>query len=165
MTHLAVDRQVSAPTQNQAKEALLHLYKQVLQIEQPWRDEVVQAKTPRHLPEVLTPSEVRELLQHMEGTPGLICHLLYGTGMRVLEGLHLCVKDIGCERREIVVPEGQGNKDRVTVLTEKLITPLKAPLQKSGRGILSPLDALLISDLKDAQYPLRPSAYLDSHLI
>ena len=85
LTHLAVHRQVSASTQNQAKSALLYLYKQVLQIELPWLDEVVQAKTPQRLPVVLTPSEVRELLQHMEGTPGLIAHLLYGTGMRVLE--------------------------------------------------------------------------------
>ncbi len=130
LTHLAVHRQVSASTQNQAKAALLYLYKQVLQIELPWLDEVVQAKTPQRLPVVLTPSEVRELLQHMEGTPGLIAHLLYGTGMRVLEGLRLRVKDIEFERREIIVREGKGNKDRVTVLPENLITPLKAQLQK-----------------------------------
>ncbi len=69
----------------------------------------------------------------MEGTPSLICHLLYGTGMRVLEGLRLRVKDIEFERREIVVREGKGNKDRVTVLPENLITPLKAQLQKCVR--------------------------------
>ena len=130
LTHLAVDRQVAASTQNQAKAALLYLYKQVLQLDLPWLDEVVQAKRPQRLPVVLTPTEVREMLAHMEGTPGLVCQLLYGTGMRVLEGLRLRVKDIEFERREIVVREGKGNKDRVTVLPENLITPLKLQLQK-----------------------------------
>lgn len=92
LTYLAVERQVSASTQNQAKAALLYLYKELLQIQLPWLDEVVQAKAAKRLPVVLTPSEVRDLLLHMSGTTGLVAQLLYGTGMRLLEALRLRVK-------------------------------------------------------------------------
>ena len=132
LSHLAVDRRVSASTQNQAKAALLYLYKQVLGIDLPWLDEVVQARRPRRLPVVLTPSEVRALLLHTEGTTGLIAQLMYGTGLRLMEALRLRVKDVEFERREIVVREGKGNKDRVTVLPENLIAPLQAQLRKAG---------------------------------
>ena len=131
LSHLAVDRQVSASTQNQAKAAILYLYKQVLGVDLPWLDEVVQAKRPRRLPVVLTPAEVRALLQHMDGAAGLVAELLYGTGMRLLEGLRLRVKDVEFARREIVVREGKGGKDRVTVLPENLMAPLQAQLQKA----------------------------------
>lgn len=131
LTHLAVDRQVSASTQNQAKSAILYLYKQVLQVQLPWLDEVVQAKAPKRLPVVLTPTEVRELLMHMQGTTGLIARLLYGTGMRLLEALRLRVKDVEFARREIVIREGKGNKDRVTVLPENLVADLQAQLQRA----------------------------------
>ena len=131
LTHLAVNRHVSASTQNQAKAAILYLYKQVLQIELAWLDEVVQAKTPKRLPVVLTASEVRSLLLHMQGTTGLVAQLLYGTGMRLLEALRLRVKDVEFSRREVVIREGKGNKDRVTVLPENLILPLQAQLQKA----------------------------------
>ncbi|RZJ15840.1 MAG: integron integrase [Acidovorax sp.] len=131
LSHLAVERQVSASTQNQAKAALLYLYRQVLAMDLPWLNEVVQAKTPKRLPVVLTPTEVRELLLHMDGTTGLIGQLLYGTGMRLLEALRLRVKDVEFARREIIVREGKGNKDRVTVLPENLVAPLQAQLQKA----------------------------------
>ena len=131
LSHLAVERKVSASTQNQAKAALLYLYKQVLGIDLPWLDEVVQARRPKRLPVVLTPSEVRELLLHTEGTPGLIAQLMYGTGLRLMEALRLRVKDVEFARREIVVREGKGNKDRVTVLPENLIAPLQAQLHKA----------------------------------
>lgn len=131
LSHLAVERHVSASTQNQAKAALLYLYKQVLEIDLPWLNEVVQAKRPKRLPVVLTPTEVRELLLHMDGTTGLIAQLLYGTGMRLLEALRLRVKDVEFARREIVVRESKGNKDRVTVLPENLMAPLQAQLQKA----------------------------------
>ena len=113
LSHLAVARNVSASTQNQAKAALLFLYRQVLGIELPWLDEVIAAKAPRRLPVVLTQVEVRKLLQAMSGTTGLIASLLYGTGMRLLEGLRLRVKYVEFSRREIIVREGKGNKDRV----------------------------------------------------
>jgi integron integrase len=131
LTHLANDRQVAASTQNQAKAALLYLYKEVLQVELPWLDEVVQPKVSRRPPVVLTPTEVRDLLQRMSGTTGLIAQLLYGTGMRLLEVLRLRVKDVEFSRREILVREGKGNKDRVTVLPENLIGGLQAQLEKA----------------------------------
>lgn len=132
LSHLAVDRQVSASTQNQAKAAILYLYKQVLAMNLPWLDEVVQAKRPQRLPVVLAPSEVRALLMHIDnGTMGLIVRLLYGTGMRLLEALRLRVKDVEFTRREIIIGEGKGGKDRVTVLPESLIEPMQAQLRKA----------------------------------
>jgi integron integrase len=131
LTHLAVQRQVSASTQNQAKAALLYLYRHVLEVDLPWLDEVVQARQARRLPVVLTPAEVRTLLLHVSGTPGLVAQLMYGTGMRLLEALRLRVKDLEFARRELLVREGKGGKDRVTVLPENLIAPLQAQLAKA----------------------------------
>ncbi len=130
LSHLASERNVSASTQSQARSALLFLYKEVLGIELPWLDEVVNAKKGKRLPVVLTQAEVRRLLNGTSGTSGLIVALLYGTGMRLLEGLRLRVKDIEFTRREIIVREGKGNKDRVTVLPENLILPLQRHLEK-----------------------------------
>lgn len=94
LSHLAVLQQVSASTQNQAKSAILYLYRHVLEIElTPWLEELVQARRPQRLPVVLTPSEVRELLQHMNGVTAVIANLLYGTGMRLMKALRLRVKD------------------------------------------------------------------------
>lgn len=129
LTHLAAERGVSASTQNQAKAALLFLYRAVLKVDLPWLDGVVAAKVSRRLPVVLTSREVRELLLQLNGTMGLVASLLYGTGMRLLEGLRLRVKDVEFERREIVVREGKGNKDRVTVLPENLIAPLRQQIE------------------------------------
>ena len=128
LTHLAADRHVSASTQNQAKSSLLFLYGQVLAVDLPWLDEVVSARTARKLPVVLTPSEVRALLLELHGVPALVASLLYGTGMRLLEGLRLRVKDVEFERRELTVRNGKGGKDRVTMLPENLILPLREQL-------------------------------------
>lgn len=133
LNHLAVEREVAASTQNQAKSALLFLYQEVLGVDLPWLKEVVTAKTARRLPVVLTPGEVRNLLMMLSGDMHLIVSLLYGTGMRLLEGLCLRVKDVEFSRREIIVREGKGNKDRVTVLPENLIAPLQAQLAKAQR--------------------------------
>ena len=141
LSHLAVERHVSASTQNQAKSALLFLYKEVLGIELPWLDEVISAKQAKRLPVVLTQTEVRRLLGGTSGTSGLIVALLYGTGMRLLEGLRLRVKDVEFTRREIIVREGKGNKDRVTVLPENLILPLQAHLEKVKALHVRDLDA------------------------
>ena len=130
LSHLAVDRNVAASTQNQAKSALLFLYREVLHINLPWLDEVVAAKMSKRLPVVLTQTETRHLLNAMSGTMGLVTGLLYGTGMRLLEGMRLRVKDVEFSRREVIVREGKGNKDRVTVLPENLILPLRAHLEK-----------------------------------
>lgn len=134
LTWLAVERQVSASTQNQAKAAVLYLYQEVLQCDLPWLNEVVTAKRSARLPVVLTGHEVRALLMALDGARmHLVVSLLYGTGMRLLEGLRLRVKDIEFARREIVVRAGKGNKDRVTVLPENLIEPLRAQLARAQR--------------------------------
>jgi integron integrase len=130
LSHLAVDRGVSASTQNQAKAALLFLYRQVLGVDLPWLNEVVQAKERRRLPVVLSPGEVRSLLDQMDGTMGLVAALLYGTGLRLLEGLRLRVKDLDFDRLEVTVRSGKGDKDRVTMLPERLAGPLRAHLAR-----------------------------------
>ena len=130
LTHLAVAGRVSASTQNQAKSALLFLYKEVLETELPWLDEVESAKATKRLPVVLTPAEVQRLLAPIEGTVGLILRLLYGTGMRIMECLRLRVKDVDFARSEILVREGKGFKDRVTMLPEKLLAPLSEHLAR-----------------------------------
>jgi integron integrase len=128
LTHLAVEGGVAASTQNQAKSALLFLYKEVLGVELPWLDGVASAKAPKRLPVVLTRDEVRAALDRTEGTPGLMLRLIYGTGVRVMECLRLRMKDVDFARREIVVREGKGFKDRVTMLPESLVAPLREHL-------------------------------------
>jgi integron integrase len=130
LTHLAVAGQVAASTQNQAKSALLFLYREVLESELPWLDNVEQAKASRRLPVVLTRPEVHDLLSRLEGTNWLIASLLYGTGMRIMECLRLRIKDIEFARREILIRDGKGFKDRVTMLPAALVTPLQAHLQR-----------------------------------
>ena len=130
LSHLAVKRSVSASTQNQAKSALLFLYKEVLQVELPWLDQVTQAKAPKRMPVVLTRDEVQSVLAHMEGTVWMVASLLYGSGMRLMECLRLRVKDVDFGRREILVREGKGFKDRVTMLPAALVQPLKEHLQR-----------------------------------
>ena len=130
LTYLAVEGRVAASTQNQAKSALLFLYKEVLGAELPWLDKVQQAKAPKRLPVVLSKEEVRLILKHLDGTHYLIVSLLYGTGMRILEALRLRVKDIDFSRKEILIRDGKGFKDRITILPASLVVPLKTHLQK-----------------------------------
>lgn len=130
LTCLAVEGRVAASTQNQAKSALLFLYKEVLGAELPWLDKVQQAKAPKRLPVVLSKEEVRLILKHLDGTHHLIVSLLYGTGMRILEALRLRVKDIDFSRKEILIRDGKGFKDRITMLPASLVVPLKTHLQK-----------------------------------
>jgi integrase len=108
LSHLAVDGHVSASTQNQALSALLFLYREVLEQDLPWLQNVVRAKRPARLPVVLTKTEVAEVLERMQGVHGLMARLLYGTGMRLMEVVRLRVKDVNFERLEIVVREGHG---------------------------------------------------------
>jgi integron integrase len=129
LTHLAVEGNVAASTQNQARSALLFLYKEVLGIQLPWLDNVEQAKKPKRLPVVLTEDEVRGLLSQLSGVHWLVAVLLYGSGLRLMEALRLRVQDIEFKRREILVREGKGNKDRVTMLPEMAIQPLKMHLE------------------------------------
>jgi integron integrase len=130
LTHLAVDGNVAASTQNQAFAALLFLYHQVLQKPLGNIEDVVRAKLPKRLPDVLTKSEVSCLLTYLRGEEWLVANLLYGAGLRLLEGLRLRVKDIDFEYRQITVRDGKGAKDRITVLPEKIIPPLKEHLAR-----------------------------------
>ena len=129
LTSLAVERNVSASTQSQALSALLFLYREVLKVDLPWLSELTRAKKPARLPTVLTQQEVRSLLNYVdEPLMDLIIRLLYGTGMRLMECLRLRVKDVEFTRNEIVVREGKGGKDRVTMLPNSLSDRLKSHL-------------------------------------
>ena len=130
LTHLAVAGKVAASTQNQAKSALLFLYREVLDVELPWLDDVEAAKTPKRLPVVLTRDEVMAMLARLEGSHGLIARLLYGTGLRVMECLRLRVKDVVFERGEILVRDGKGFKDRFTMLPASMMAALREHMER-----------------------------------
>lgn len=129
LSDLAVRGNVSVSTQNQALAALLFLYKQVLKLDLPWLGEVVRAKKPSRLPVVLSVDEVQRILSHLQGEVWLITSLLYGAGMRLMEVLRLRVKDVDFARQEIVIRDGKGMKDRVTVLPQRLSVSLQQHLQ------------------------------------
>jgi integron integrase len=130
LSDLAVNGRVSAATQNQALSALLFLYREVLEVQLPWLDNVTRAKPSRRLPVVLTPAEVRAVLDRMDGTYGLMARLLYGTGMRLMECVRLRVKDVDFGRNEILIRDGKGAKDRVTMLPAALAAPLQEHLAR-----------------------------------
>lgn len=129
LTHLAAVRNVAASTQNQAKSALLFLYREVLAIDLPWLDHVERAREPSRLPVVLTKEEVALVLRRLEGMHALLGRLLYGTGMRIMEGVRLRVKDVEFARREIVIRDGKGQKDRVSMLPNGLVLPLRMQIE------------------------------------
>ncbi|MBX3646153.1 MAG: integron integrase [Rhodocyclaceae bacterium] len=132
LSSLAVERNVSASTQSQALSALLFLYREVLALELPWLDDVTRAKKPVRLPTVLTRAETLALLEKIENAElHLIVSLLYGSGLRLLEGLRLRVKDVELARNEIVVREGKGGKDRVTMIPLQLVEPLRAQIART----------------------------------
>jgi integron integrase len=125
LSHLAVEGQVSASTQNQAKSALLFLYREVLNTELPWLDNVEKAKTPQRLPVVLTKTEVQAVLGRLSGVYWLMGSLLYGSGLRLMECVRLRVQDVDFSRKELLVRNGKGYKDRITMLPLALINPLR----------------------------------------
>ncbi len=157
LTHLAVAGNVAASTQNQAKSALLFLYREVLEIELPWLDNVERAKAPKRLPVVLTRVEVQALLQRLEGTPWLIANLLYGAGLRIMECLRLRVKDIDFSRREILVRDGKGFKDRVTMLPATVASALQAHLLRvrglHEQDLAAGLGAVYLPYALERKYP------------
>ncbi|HEU5262329.1 MAG TPA: integron integrase [Gemmatimonadales bacterium] len=124
LSSLAVDRRVSASTQNQALSALVFLYRDVLDVPIGWLAALVRAKRSARVPVVLTRDEVRRVLKRMRGTPGLVATLLYGTGMRLLEALRVRAKDLDFAANEIIVRAGKGDRDRLTMLPERLKGPL-----------------------------------------
>lgn len=157
LTDLAVSGRVAASTQNQALSALLFLYREVLEIDLPWLDNVVRAKRPARLPVVLTHNEVQAVLGRMEGTHGLMARLLYGTGMRLMECVRLRIKDVDFERAEILVRDGKGAKDRVTMLPQSLTPALSEHLQR--RRLLYESDlakgmaSVYLPDALERKYP------------
>jgi len=128
LTSLAVEKNVAASTQNQALSALLFLYKEVLQQDLGPID-TLRAKKPKRLPTVLTKEEVQQVLGQLSGVNLLIARLLYGSGLRLMECLRLRVKDLDFAQRLILVRDGKGAKDRVTMLPETLIVPLQDHLR------------------------------------
>src|SRR5258708_8211772 len=114
--YVGIERNFAASTQNQALSALLFLYKEVLEQQLPWMDDIVRAKTPVRIPVVLTREEVRTVIAGLDGPTRLLALLLYGAGLRLLEAAQLRVKDVDFERNQITVRAGKGAKDRVTML-------------------------------------------------
>ena len=129
LTMLANERKVSVSTHRQALSALVFLYKQLLGVDLPWLDEIGRPVAPRRIPVVLGRDEVAAVLGRMDGVTGLLARLLYGTGLRLLEGLRLRVKDVEFGRRVIIVREGKGGKDRVVMLPASLVEPLRQQLR------------------------------------
>ncbi|MBY0498028.1 MAG: integron integrase [Nitrosomonas sp.] len=131
LTYLANDRHVSSATQNQALSAILFLYRDVLALDLPWLNGFERSKKPKRLPVVLTPLEVQALLRESSSAPepvGLIVRLLYGTGMRLMEAVRLRVKDVEFTRQEIIVRDGKGGKDRITMLPGSLLEAMQRQL-------------------------------------
>jgi integron integrase len=160
LSDLAVRGNVAASTQNQAKSALLFLYREVLGQDMPWLSQVVSAKQPQRLPVVLTVEEVGRLLAGMDGTAGLIARLLYGSGLRLMEAVRLRVKDLDLVRREIVVRDGKGAKDRITMLPDALREPLRMQLAVAlalhERDLGEGLGAVYLPYALERKYPSAP---------
>ncbi len=133
LTHLAVQRQVAASTQNQALNAIVYLYHQVLGREIGDLENVVRAKRPRRLPVVLTREAVRNLLANLQGHHWLMAQLLYGGGLRLMECVRLRVQDLDLDYRQILVRDGKGQKDRVTLLPKIVLPVLQQHLEKVRR--------------------------------
>lgn len=130
LTHLAVERGVAPATQNQALNAILFLYKEVLELELDWLENVVRPKAQEKVPTVFSKPEIQSLFLHLSGQSGLMARLLYGSGMRLMECVRLRVKDIDLEYRTVTVRNGKGNKDRVTVLPDTLIAPIQEQIER-----------------------------------
>jgi len=163
LTFLATDRHVSASTQNQALSALLFLYREVLDQPLPRIADVVRARRPKRLPVVLSSAEVLMVLAHLHGVPRLVCALLYGTGMRLLECLRLRVQDVNFDLGQIVIRQPKGRRDRTTMLPDSLVPDLERQLEasrdlfradrKAGAGGVSLPYAL------ERKYPQAPTSW------
>lgn len=131
LSHLAVDRNVAPSTQNLALNGILFLYQKVLEVELPWLDDVVRARRKTNMPVVLDRSEIRVVLAELASPHDRIVGLLYGSGLRISEALRLRIKDVDFRRREIIVRNGKGAKDRVTVLADSSLPALKVQVEKA----------------------------------
>jgi integron integrase len=131
LSHLAIQRNVAPSTQTVALSALLFLYRQVLHIDLPYINNIERAKKPERLPVVFSRLEVRQILTNLEGVEHLIVSLLYGSGMRLMEGLRLRVKDLDFDYGQITIRDAKGKKDRKTMLPKSLEPALQLQLQKA----------------------------------
>jgi len=160
LSWLATHRDVAAATQNQALSALLFLYKHVLGVDLPWMKDLIRAQRPVRLPTVLSEAEVRRMLEPLEGSARLMVGLLYGAGLRQVECLTLRVKDVDFAYRQIVVRDGKGAKDRVTMLPENLVQPLQAHLGKvralHGRDLKDGCGEVWLPHALARKYPRAP---------
>lgn len=157
LTHLAVQGNVAASTQNQAMNAILFLYRHVLKQDLGWLDDVTHAKRPARLPVVLTVPEVQAVLARLDGQHWVMASLLYGSGLRLMECLRLRVKDLELTRRELIVRDGKGSKDRITLLPDKLIQPLQIQLERvkviHQQDLQQGFGAVYLPDALERKYP------------
>jgi integron integrase len=157
LSHLATNRHVSASTQNQAFSALLFLYRDVLGRQLAGLEEVARAKRPERLPLVLAREEIHAVLRQLRGVPWLMCALMYGAGLRLLECCRLRVKDIDLIRHEVTVHDGKGRKDRATVLPARLCEPLRTHLERVQRQHLADVEGnagyVALPDALERKYP------------
>jgi integron integrase len=162
LTHLAIEGRVAASTQNQALAAILFLYRDVLEIELPWIENVVRARMPVRVPVVLSRADVQRIIDYLDGELHLIAQLLYGSGLRLMEALRLRVKDIDFEYSQIVVRDGKGRKDRVTILPELIVPALRRHLfnvrESHQRAIERGFAGVELPDALERKYP---SAHTD----
>lgn len=163
LSYFANERHVSSATQNQALSAILFLYREVLALKLPWMDNFERSKKPKRLPVVLTTLEVQALLREVAVAPepiGLIIKLLYGTGMRLMEAVRSRVKDVELTRREIVVRDGKGGKDRVTMLPGSLLEAMHRQLVQRrewyDKDILTDRADVWLPDALAVKYPGAP---------
>jgi len=163
LTYLAVEEKVSASTQTQALSAILFLYRHVLFQPLGELGDVVRAKQPKRLPVVLTRQEVRDVLAELDGDMWLMASLLYGTGLRLSELLHLRVLDLDFDRNEITVRSGKGGKDRVTMLPQSLRTPLQVHLRAvkevHQRDLADGWGRVMLPSALERKYPNAPAEW------
>ena len=163
LTHLAVKEKVAASTQNQALSALLFLYRHLLGRKVGDLGKVVRARKPKRLPVVMTREEVKAVLAILSGDKGLMVSLMYGAGLRLMECLRLRVQNIDFTRNEILVRDGKGAKDRITMLPESLKAPLQEHLKTvkgiHERDLADGWGRVLLPDALDRKYPNAPKEW------
>jgi integron integrase len=161
LTHLAVKEKVSASTQNQALSALLFLYRHVLDREIGDLGEVIRARKPRHIPAVMTREEAKAVLSHLKGDKWLMASLMYGAGMRLMECLRLRVQDVDFARNEILIRDGKGAKDRITMLPESVKAKLQEHLMEvkkiHERDLADGWGRVQMPTALDRKYPHAPA--------
>jgi integron integrase len=157
LSYLAVKEKVSASTQNQALCALVFLYRNVLNIDPGQFPEILWSKRPKRLPVVFTEKEARSILKNLTGVHWLMGVLLYGSGLRLQECLNLRVKDLDFEYKQVTVRNGKGGKDRVTMLPESLIMPLKEQIRKvrnlHQKDLANGFGSVYLPDALEKKYP------------